>query len=162
MGYGPINVFILPSKYISEDFPYPMEGNSSGVGKKRVYAKIIIYINGFFGEILPLGDKRKGLQIYEGFFGGKWHKFTIFWGKNKIKSKLNSPYQYHSFWMLLEYTRSKEILLHSLPYRQTWLESYLRRLPIHLPHNFEKQIHDMHFHILQCTKLQWICSNYGD
>jgi hypothetical protein len=48
MGYGPSNVFILPSKYISEDFPYPMEGNSCGVGKKRVYAKIIIYISGFF------------------------------------------------------------------------------------------------------------------
>jgi hypothetical protein len=75
MGYGPINVFILPSKYISEDFPYPMEGNSCGVRKKRVYAKTIIYISGFFGEILPLGEKRKGLQIYQGFFGGKWHKF---------------------------------------------------------------------------------------
>jgi hypothetical protein len=47
--------------------------------------------------------------------------------------------------MLLEYIRSKEILLHSLPNKQTWLKSYLRRSPIHLPHNFEKQIHDMHF-----------------
>jgi hypothetical protein len=64
MGYRPINVFILPNKYIYEDFPYPIEGNSCGVGKKRVYAKIIIYISGFFGEILPLGDKRKFLISY--------------------------------------------------------------------------------------------------
>jgi hypothetical protein len=70
MGYGPINVFILPSKYFFEDFLYPMEGNSCGISKKRVYAKIIIYISDFFGEILPLGDKRKELQIYEGFWGG--------------------------------------------------------------------------------------------
>jgi hypothetical protein len=87
MGYGPINVSNLPSKYISEDFPYPIEGNSCGVGKKRVYGRTIIYISGFFGEILPLGDKRKGLQIYEDFFRGKWHKFTKIWGKKTKKKK---------------------------------------------------------------------------